>query len=535
MHLELRGVCPAFCLGVIVGGPEAVGAERDRNAGRAHGGLLGLTGQNRLQETAQHAEVLEQAKAALNHLDTRESELKVSGYRSLVEADVAAIRTELTEDAVTVTEAVAAVDALDLPPELADEFTAIKPDVADFTEFIVSFVETAALDQRAAIPREPEIAERNHLVDDQLEVLHEHLDEALAAAEVEQATAAAAIERGRLVIAGVLVVGLGVLLALSVAVSRSVTRPLRAVKAVLDAVADGDLTRTADVRSRDELGVMAASAERARVSMREAIGAMAHNASSLTDASQSLSANTEQIAGAAQDTAGQTATLSSAAEQVSINIHAVAAGAEQMGASIREISFNAQDAARVAVTAVSIAGATNTTVLKLGESSAEIGTVIKVITSIAEQTNLLALNATIEAARAGEAGKGFAVVANEVKELAQETAKATEEIGRRIEAIQADTSGAVTGIAEISAVIGQISDFQTSIASAVEEQTATTNEMSRSVAEAAAGATQIAGNITVVAAAADTTHGGITATRAASGNLATMASELQEVVNRFHH
>ncbi len=180
-----------------------------------------------------------------------------------------------------------------------------------------------------------------------------------------------------------------------------------------------------------------------------------------------------------------------------------------------------------------MAESTNATISKLGESSTEIGNVVKVITSIAEQTNLLALNATIEAARAGEAGKGFAVVANEVKELAQETARATEDISRRVEAIQADTAGAVAAIGEISEVIARINDFQVTIASAVEEQTATTNEMNRSVTEAATGSTEIASNITGVARAAATTTEGVGQSQQTAAELARLSNQLEELCNRF--
>ena len=182
---------------------------------------------------------------------------------------------------------------------------------------------------------------------------------------------------------------------------------------------------------------------------------------------------------------------------------------------------------------MSVAENTTRTVGKLGDSSQEIATVIKLINGIAEQTNLLALNATIEAARAGEAGKGFAVVASEVKELAQETARATEDISRRVEAIQADTAGAVDAISQISAVIGEINDFQATIAAAVEEQTTTTNEMNRNVAEAAGGTRGIAAAISGLAAGTQETNERVAEAQRAAGELARMSGELQEAVARF--
>jgi hypothetical protein len=226
---------------------------------------------------------------------------------------------------------------------------------------------------------------------------------------------------------------------------------------------------------------------------------LCESARTLTVSSDELAVSHKQMVAGTEQAAAQAGNVATAAEQVSANIHTISAGVEEMGASIREIAQNAHEAAGVAARGVEIAQATDQTVSRLGESSAEIGKVVKMITAIAQQTNLLALNATIEAARAGEAGKGFAVVANEVKELAKATAKATEEIGQRIEAIQRDTHGTVGAIGQIKGIIAQINDFQTTIASAVKEQTATTGEMARSLGEAAAGSSEIARNITSVA------------------------------------
>jgi methyl-accepting chemotaxis protein len=331
----------------------------------------------------------------------------------------------------------------------------------------------------------------------------------------------------------VLTLGIIAVLAIGLLVSRRIASAVAQVRKVADAMAEGDLTRTSGLTSRDEIGLMGSSLDVATGNLRGLIGTMSESSEALAAASEELSASSQQIAAGAEETSVQAGVVSGAADEVSRNVQTVAAGSEQMGASIREIATSANDAARVASQAVSMAESTNESVAKLGVSSQEIGNVVKVITSIAEQTNLLALNATIEAARAGEAGKGFAVVANEVKELAQETARATEDIARRVETIQGDTTDAVGAIGEISEIIASINDYQLTIASAVEEQTATTNEMSRNVAEASTGSSEIATNITGVSSAADATTQALAQTRTAVDEVSRMAAELRGSVARF--
>jgi methyl-accepting chemotaxis protein len=304
---------------------------------------------------------------------------------------------------------------------------------------------------------------------------------------------------------------------------------------VVNAASHGDLTKQLTFQGADAVGQMGEGLAKFFANLRGNVTNIARTAQVLASSSQELTAVSQQMAANAEETAAQANVASAAAEQVSKNVTTVATGTEEMGASIKEIAKSANEAAKVATSAVKVAEKTNATVAKLGESSAEIGNVIKVITSIAQQTNLLALNATIEAARAGEAGKGFAVVANEVKELAKQTAKATEDISRKIEAIQGDTKGAVEAIAQIGKIINQINDIQNTIASAVEEQTATTGEMSRNIAEAARGSTEIAQNITGVAQAARSTTEGASNTKSSADELSKIALDLQKLVSQFKY
>ena len=297
-------------------------------------------------------------------------------------------------------------------------------------------------------------------------------------------------------------VGAGLSVTLAVLVVRRITSGIRSVQGALESLATGDLTHEVEVLSRDELGQMSQSYDLAVSNLRAAMAGVVSTATAVAQGAEDLGAANTEAAGGAEATSAQAAVATEAAELVSRTIQSVAAGAEQMGASIREIAGSADEAAKVAAQAVQVSDTTAESVRLLGESSQAIGAVVKAITSIAEQTNLLALNATIEAARAGEAGKGFAVVAHEVKELAGESGRAAEDVARRIAEIQTQTGSTVTAISEISGIIRTISDYQMTIASAVEEQTATTNEMSRGITEAAAGAGEIAVHIGSVAAVA---------------------------------
>jgi methyl-accepting chemotaxis protein len=358
----------------------------------------------------------------------------------------------------------------------------------------------------------------------------------LTAKGAADAKAASAVlyKRSVLWVVGILTAATVFSLLLALLTTRLIASPVREVGEVVRRIAAGDIT-SADlpIRSSDELGELAKNVNIMQQSLRSMIASVFTSAERIATASDDFSFTNRQITASSVEASEQANVVSATTGQLKHSLQTVATGTEQMSATIQEIAKNAGESARVAGEAVKTAENTNAAVAKLGESSLQIGKVIKVITAIAEQTNLLALNATIEAARAGEAGKGFAVVANEVKELATQTARATKDISMKIAAIQADTRESVNAIAAIGGIINHINEITGTIAAAVEQQTATTNDMSRNLTEAAKGSTDIAKSIEGVALAAHNTSSGATDSQKAAEELAKMSDELHGLVSQF--
>ncbi|WP_380164597.1 methyl-accepting chemotaxis protein [Jannaschia sp. R86511] len=470
------------------------------------------------------------AETELLLLGNRASEIKAGSYLVGLSGDVDKAQADLIDDTATVEELFANFDALGLPAEEQALVDSLKPQFDTFVAANATYLAAVEADPARTSELWPDVLEAEGVVGDAVGAVEDSLEQSL---ETTNTRATGMADTSSLTLWVSVALGSLLVALASFYLYRLTAPPLLSTVKALETLAAGDLRVKAEMGRTDEVGRIGTAVDGLAATLRESMGQVQAGAGELLSSAEQMSGSSTEVAAAAEESSQQANVVAAAAEQVTRNVQTVAAGVEEMGQSIREIAQNAQEAASVAGDAVTVAGEANEIVVRLGESSQLIGEVVRVITSIAEQTNLLALNATIEAARAGEAGKGFAVVATEVKELATQTGKATEDIGRRVTAIQADSSDVAVAIEKIESTIARIHDIQTTIASAVEEQTATTSEMGRSLSEAAAGSGEIGAGITAVAAAAEQSSAQAQTSADHTRGLSALSEQLEATVRRF--
>ncbi|MEU4623210.1 methyl-accepting chemotaxis protein [Actinoplanes sp. NPDC023801] len=437
----------------------------------------------------------------------------------------------VTEHSATMVEKFDAAAGL-APESLKADYTAARPQVTEYAEAAAATVEAAETDRAAAMRLLGDFLTAYAALEESLGALDDAMLAEVDAASAhgrETGTRSTTFIQWAAVIANLLTVIACVLTV------RAIRRPLRAMRETLRTVARRDLTVRAPIVNRDEFGEMAQALNEAMDALQGTVSATADRVGSLSAASVELQKLAGELDGSAERTSAEARNADSSAVHVSGSVTDMMSATDQLSASIREIARQTATAASTTNEATASANTTAEAVGRLSDASREVGDIVRMITNIAEQTNLLALNASIEAARAGQAGKGFAVVATEVKDLAQETAQATGEITAKIHAIQEMTTSTAQAIGAIAEIIARIDDGQRTIAAAVEEQSATTDLLTRNVEAVSSAASEISGTVSHITSSSAFTAEGANTTRHSAGLVSSAADDIRSLITQFRY